>query len=278
MTPATIRAMPTATMVLLVLKASLFLLVFGIGLHATPGDGAYLLRRPGLLARSFLAMFVCMPLFAVWMTIAFALRPAVAMALVALALSPVPPVLPIKADRADGSRSYIIGLFVAASLAAIVIVPLEVRLLGGYLGLPFEMHPIAVARLIGTSVLLPVSLGMLVRRLMPTAAGRVAKPLMMLAVLALLLALVPVLIRSWPAMRALIGNGTLLAIVAMAVAGILTGHLFGGPDEHDRTVLALATPARHPAVAIAIVSANSPAAAVNAAVLLALIVGAVVSA
>jgi BASS family bile acid:Na+ symporter len=270
--------MPSATIVMTVLKASLFLLVFGIGLHANPGDGTYLIRRPGLLARSFLAMFVCMPLFAVWMTKAFALRPIVALSLVALTLSPVPPVLPIKVDRAAGTRSYILGLLVAASLAAIVIVPLEVRLLSAFLGLPFEMRPATVAKLMGTGVLLPLGLGLLLRRVAPSLADRIGKPLLVLATIVLLVALVPVVVKAWPAMGALIGNGTLFAIIAITVAGVVTGHLLGGPSSGNRTVLALATPARHPAVAIAIVSASGTAAsAASAAVLLALLVGAIAS-
>jgi hypothetical protein len=42
------------------------------------------------------------------------------------------------------------------------------------------------------------------------------------------------------------------------VIGLITGHLLGGPDSEDRTVLALATAARHPGVAMAIASANFP--------------------
>lgn len=40
------------------------LLVFGLGLHATPQDATSLLRRPGLLFRSLLAMNIVVPLFA----------------------------------------------------------------------------------------------------------------------------------------------------------------------------------------------------------------------
>jgi BASS family bile acid:Na+ symporter len=38
--------------------------------------------------------------------------------------------------------------------------------------------------------------------------------------------------------------------------GLAVGHGLGGPDPHGRTVLALATAARRPGVALAIASAN----------------------
>jgi BASS family bile acid:Na+ symporter len=79
-------------------------------------------------------------------------------------------------------------------------------------------------------------------------------------------------------MRTLIGNGTLLAIVVMTAIGLAVGHLLGGPLDEGRPVLALATAARHPAIAAAIAQAAFPdAPLVPAAVLLDLIVVALVS-
>jgi BASS family bile acid:Na+ symporter len=61
--------------------------------------------------------------------------------------------------------------------------------------------------------------------------------------------------------------------------GLAVGHLFGGPNPEDRTVLALSTATRHPGVALAIAGANAPGGnkTVLAAVLLYLIVNAIVS-
>ena len=49
-----------------------------------------------------------------------------------------------------------------------------------------------------------------------------------------------------------------LAIVMFIVAGTAAGHFLGGPLLADRTALALATPARHPGLAVAIAQANYP--------------------
>jgi BASS family bile acid:Na+ symporter len=95
----------------------------------------------------------------------------------------------------------------------------------------------------------------------------------------LLVALVLILVGQAAAMRALLGNGTLLAAALYIVAGLLVGHVFGGPHSPDRTVLALATVTRHPAVALAAAAAVFPGQTqATAAVLLILIVGMVATA
>jgi BASS family bile acid:Na+ symporter len=53
-------------------------------------------------------------------------------------------------------------------------------------------------------------------------------------------------------------NFTVLAIAIFVAIGLLTGHLLGGPDDEDRTALALATATRHPGVAIAVLHAIGP--------------------
>jgi bile acid:Na+ symporter, BASS family len=74
--------------------ASIFLTVLGMGLAATWNDATYLVRKPALLARSLLSMFVVMPVVCVCAALLFHLPPPVRVALVALAISPVPPLLP----------------------------------------------------------------------------------------------------------------------------------------------------------------------------------------
>jgi BASS family bile acid:Na+ symporter len=97
-------------------------------------------------------------------------------------------------------------------------------------------------------------------------------------VLLLVAAIVPVLITMWPAMISLIGDGTLLAIVAFIVVGLAVGHFLGGPDSDDRTVLALATATRHPGVALVIATGNFPGEKLVApALMLYLLVGAIAS-
>lgn len=118
--------MTSAAMIRLAVEVSLALTVLDIGARAEPGDATWLFRRPALLARSILSMNVILPFFALATAFAFKLHPAVEIALVALAVSPAPPILPNKQIKAGGSRSYAIGLLVAVSMIAIVFVPFVV--------------------------------------------------------------------------------------------------------------------------------------------------------
>jgi BASS family bile acid:Na+ symporter len=270
--------MELATLISIAIRASICLIVFGLALNASPQDALYLFRRPGQLARSLLAMNVIMPLFAAALAAAFDLNPAVKIALIALAVSPVPPVLPKKQLKAGGRASYAVGLLVAAALLAIVFVPVAVELLGEAFGTPAQVSFAAIARLVLSTVLAPLAAGMAVRRVKPGIAERMAQPISLVATVLLVASILPILFTAWPAMVSLVGNGTIVALGAFTLAGLAAGHLLGGSDPDDRAVLALATASRHPGVALAIASANFPEQKlVPAAVLLYLIVSTIVS-
>ncbi|MFZ0208400.1 MAG: hypothetical protein WAL59_20225, partial [Roseiarcus sp.] len=80
--------MTLQALILILMKSSIFLNVFAIGLEASTSEAAYLFRRPGELVRAFFAVNVVMPLFAAILALVFNLNPAVEIALVALAISP----------------------------------------------------------------------------------------------------------------------------------------------------------------------------------------------
>lgn len=271
--------MTLAQLIPLALQASMALGVLWVGLNATPGDLAYLFRKPGLLARSLIAMNVVLPLFTIALAVLFQLHPGVEIALVVLSLSPVPPILPKKEMKAGGTGSYVVALLAVAAVVAIFFVPAAVEFLVRFFGRDARVvGPGAVAWVVGTSVLAPLVAGIILRALAPTFAARIAKPLSTFATALLIVACVPVLFKVWGPIVALIGNFTLLAIAVVILVGLAAGHLLGGPDPDDRTVLALSTATRHPGVALAVAHVSAPnEPAVMAAVLLYLLLGVLVS-
>ena len=250
--------MSLQTIILTVLQGSVLLTVFAIGLRASMQDATYLLRHPGELVRSFLAMNLVMPLFALALVFLFDLTPAVNIALVALAVSPIPPVLPGKMMKEGGTESYAIGLLVAASLLAIIFVPLAMEIIERVLEIPLTMSAAAVATLIFITALLPLGLGLAVHSFVPGLAERIAKPISQIAGLALLACMITVWFAAGPGMWTLIGNGTVIAMVAFVLVGTAVGHFLGGPAPENRTSLAFSTASRHPGIAIAISQANFP--------------------
>ena len=141
-----------------------------------------------------------------------------------------------------------------------------------------RVSPLAIARIVVTSILVPLLAGMGCEALSAAIADRIAGPLSIFGTALLIAAFIPVLLAQWRSCRPLVGNFTLVAIVAFALVGLAVGHLLGGPDPDDRTVLALSTATRHPAVALAIVHDAQDKQLVLGAVLLVLLVGTIVSA
>ena len=208
--------------------------------------------------RSLLSMNVVMPLVAAGLAAVFDFPPALNISLVALAVSPVPPILPKRQLGAGGRASYAVGLLMAAALLAIVFIPLAVKLIALGFGKEAHVPEARVAGLVAITVLVPIAAGIVVRRLAPAFAARASRPISLGAMALLGVAVVLLLIRAWRPAVSLIGDGTVLALAAFVAIGLIVGHLLGGPDPRDRVVLALATASRHPGVALAIATANFP--------------------
>jgi bile acid:Na+ symporter, BASS family len=112
----------------------------------------------------------------------------------------------------------------------------------------------------------------------PMVAERIAPWAARVGNVLLLAGLLAVLVVVGPAIVSLVGNGTVLVIAAVVVAGLMAGHWLGGPDPDDRTALAIASSMRHPGVAMAIARLNFPEEPlVPAAVLLFLLVNVIVT-
>ena len=270
--------MTLASFIILTVKVSILLNVIVIGLSATFEDATFLFRRPARLAKAFLSMNVVMPLFSILLVQTFTLHPAVSFALIALSLSPIPPIFPANAMKAGGRRGYTISLLVTMAVIAIVFTPAALEALQRYFGVELGIAPRAIAVLIFQTVIGPLAVGIALRTLAPDFVEKIVSPLRKGALLLLAAAVLPILFAAFPAIRSLIGNGTVLALAAFVVVGHLAGHLLGGPNADDRAVLAMATAARHPGVALALAAANIPEQKLSlAAVLLYVLVSAAVN-
>src|SRR5262245_57116400 len=263
--------------IVVVLKTSIFLNVLALGMSARASNMTFVLHQPWVLLRSIFAMNVIMPVMAAALVEAFNLRPALKVALLAVSLSPIPPLLPRRELQAGGKAPYTIGLLVSAAVLSIVVVPLGLGLFGWAFGKEAHVPEGAIARIVMTSVLSPLLIGIAIRYFAPRVADRLARPLVIAAFVLLAAGVLPVPL-AWRSIVALLGDGTLLALIAFSIAGLAVGHWLGGPDPARRTVLALSTACRQPAIALTIASANvAEPKPVMAAVMLYLIVSLLVS-
>lgn len=240
----------------LIIQASIMLTVFGLGLTANRSHATYLFRHPKLLLRAVLSMSIIMPIVAAIGALLLDLRPQVEVALVALSMSPVPPIIQKKEIAAGGRLEYVVGLLVAMSLLAIVLVPLTVLVLDHIFDRDAVLLPVRVAKALLLTVLLPLAAGMLLRHRRP-ALEKMSGTIMTVAGLLLLVPVVILIYKLWPVVVPLLGNGTLLMILALILIGMAVGHALGGPIEGDRTALAISTASRHPAIALLVATSGA---------------------
>lgn len=249
--------MSIQSLILLGVTLSIFLTVLTIGVRASPADLRCAFSRPSLLARSLLAMNVLEPLIAIVVCKLFSLHPAVIVGLVTLSVAPVgamfsKSMLPLVAPD---NPAYARGLFFASTVLSVILTPIAVEVIQRLFGEGEIVHvsPLAVAKVVVGSVLLPLGIGVAIGRRWPVIRQWVPA-VEKVSGLVLLVCVVPILVAAWPLMASIVREGTLSAIVIITLAGLAAGHLLGGPGEDDRTVLAFATASRHPGVAVAIAS------------------------
>lgn len=245
-------------LVVLGLQVSIWATVFGFGLTARASDLSYLFRHSNLLARSIVAMLVVMPVVAIILSRVFKFEPGVEIAMVALALSPVPPLLPNKETKAGGSGAFAVGLLAILGLISIFTVPASLEFLERLSGRPLTISRTAIAGVILKGIIAPLVIGMALRALVPALAEKLAGPVSKAAKLLLLVAVLPLLVATFPALLSLATSTTLLAVLLFTSIGLFVGHQMGGPDPDQSVVLALSTASRHPMIAYSIAAANFP--------------------
>lgn len=263
-------------LVVVAFQVSLFVIVFGYGLRAEFGDLLYLFRRPALLVRSLVAVLVVMPAVAVVLARSFDFEPTVEIALVALAISPLPPLLPTREAKAGGGQRYGLGLMVVLAVLSIALVPLAVQLIGAVFGRAFVTTPGTIFIVSSTSILLPLAAGMVTRAVATPFADVIAKHVERAGKIFMPVACAVLIAAALPDVWRLVGNGTFLAITVFVVTGFAVGHLMGGPEPEHSAVLAFSAACRHPGTALAVAAANYPDQNLRAAVLIYIAVNLVV--
>ena len=255
-----------------VLEASIVALVLGLALRGSSPEVRLFACRPRLVLRAFVAMDVLLPLFTMSALSALAAPAPVILGATLLAISPGASLIAQKELRAGGRAELVLASTMLGSLLSIVTVPI-------WLGIASELFlpdallsPGAVLRLVAILFLLPLTLALMLRRLAPDIMSRASGPLIVAAdvmLLAVLLFFAPEIISG--VFR--LGFRPLGAIAASAAGAVTLGHLAGGRDQSDRSMLAVMSGARHPGLALLIARFNFDGDLVLPAVVTSLLIG-----
>ncbi len=250
--------MDPAALLKLVLLLGVVLLVVGIGARVQLDEPLLLLRRPRLTLRSLLAMYLLFPALVLLLVWLLPLRQGVGAVLLGFAVSPVLPPWAKKGTALGARGDYVIGLELLSTAVSLLVVPLMIAIAEGLFGITTNLDPRAMVMVLLATVLLPLGIGIGLARFFPGSAPRLGAVADRLGSVVLLLGAVVLLFIHGPKMLAVIGEGTVLAILVVIVFGLLFGELLGGPDRGIRGALASATVSRHPAIALLLATGAFP--------------------
>ena len=250
--------MDPASLLKLVLLLGVVLMVASIGARVKLDEPLLLLRRPTLTLRAVLAMYVLFPAFVLLLVGLLQLRQGVGAVLLGFAVSPVLPPWAKKGTALGARGDYVVGLELLSTAVSLLVVPLMIAIGERLFGVSTSLEPKAMVGVLLATVVLPLTLGIAVARLFPLTAPKLAAVADRVGSVVLLIGAVVLLGVQGPTMLAVIGEGTVLAILVVIVFGLLLGQLLGGPDRGIRDALSSATVSRHPAIALLLATGAFP--------------------
>ena len=207
------------------LPASLGIIMLGLGMTLHPSDFARILRQPkpvliGLGVQMLLLTAVCFGL-----CLLLKLPPELAVGMMLLAAAPGGASANIYSHLAGGDVALNITLTAVNSLLCLLSLPLIVGFSLAYFMAADQAVPPPFGKIIevGLIILVPVAIGMGIRRSWPKLSDRVEKPLRLFSVLLLALLVVLTMVQQWRLLAeyaAIIG----LACVLFNVLSLLIGY------------------------------------------------------
>ena len=248
--------MNTTPLLILLIKTSLITLMVGLGLGLQLDALTVFRHRPWLILRVLLGTCVLVPLAALFLfklPLTHQMTPGARFGIALMALSPSAPLTLRKAHLQGGDRHLAALLQVSAALLAIVSIPLLTDVFRAVYQVDgWEIQPKTVAIQVALVQVLPLTIGLVLRRLFPQFGARWALPiqkgafLVNLAVVVLILAMVfPKLLQFFQASPVAIPVMVLMAAIALGI-----GYVLGGRNAEERTTTALVTSMRNPGLAL----------------------------
>jgi BASS family bile acid:Na+ symporter len=249
--------MDLRTIINLLNVAGLILLMWYMGLKVTFEEILESMRRVRLVVAALLANFVVVPAVCEGLLLLFDANPLVSAGLLILAVSPGAPASPLCVAIAKGNVPCSLGLMVILAGLSAVLSPALLIILLGWISpeRDLEIDFLAMGTTLLLTQLLPLAVGLALRRWTPATAERLVKPAGRVANLVLLAVLALILISQWETLAAIRLRGW-VGMTLLLAASFGIGWLLGGPDRAIRKTLSLTTGIRNAAVGLVIVNAN----------------------
>ena len=198
-------------------------IMFGMGLTLRAEDFRVVFTRPRDVIIGCLAQFTVMPLLAFALTRLFALEPALAVGVILVGCCPGGTASNVITYLAKGDLALSVGMTATSTLLAPVLTPLLVWLFAGE---TVDVNVLGMFLSILWVVILPIVLGLTVKRLWPRITERATGYLPALSSLAICLIVLIVIAAN---AHKLLSGGLIIVLVVILhnVCGLGTGYLIG---------------------------------------------------
>ena len=216
--------MQSSLLTTLLLPLALGVIMFGLGLGLTVDDFRRVARYPRAVLLGLFLQTGVLPWVAFALALLFRLSPELAVGLMLLAASPGGATANIYSHLAHGDVALNITLTAINSLLCLATLPVILNLsLGYFLGAgQYVAPPVQKIVEVAVIIVMPVAIGMAVRRFAPGFAARMEKPVRLLSVLVLALLIVAAVVQAWSTLLAwfaVVGLACLLFNLASMGAG-----------------------------------------------------------
>ncbi len=182
----------------LFLPIALGIIMLGLGLSLTIEDFKRLTKYPKAMTIALFCQMVLLPLLCFGLVVVFDLNPVLAVGLMLLAASPGGATANLYSHLSNGDVALNITLTAVNSVLTLFTLPLVVNLSLDYFLDSGQYVPIQFKKVVEVFaiVLVPVTIGMLIKSKAPAFALRMDKPVKILSALVLLIIIVSVTIRE----------------------------------------------------------------------------------
>ncbi|MFC7430661.1 MULTISPECIES: bile acid:sodium symporter family protein [unclassified Agrococcus] len=202
------------------LPVALGIIMLGLGLGLTVGDFARVTRQPRAVLVALACQLLVLPALCLGLVVAFQLPPVLAVGMMMLAASPGGTVANLYSHLFGGDVALNITLTAINSVVAVVTLPLITNLaialfdpFEGQLGL--QVSKVVEVFLV---VLGPVVIGMLIRRIRPSFADRMDKPVRVGSAIVLVVVIVGAVASNWRVLVENVGSLALITVLFCALS------------------------------------------------------------
>lgn len=208
------------------LPVALGIIMFGLGLSLTVGDFARVLKQPKAVIVALLCQLVLLPAVCFGLVLAFQLPPVLAVGMMMLAASPGGTTANLYSHLFRGDVALNVSLTAVNSVIAVFTLPVITNLAIIYFD-PFDDQlglQWAKTLEVFAIVLVPVAVGMVVRRFWPSFAKAMDKPVRIASVVILVVVIGGAVAQNWALLVENFGRLALITVLFCLVS-LTVGYL-----------------------------------------------------